>query len=326
MKRTVLFTITLLMVASLLFANGQTESKKVELAATTGGMSASSPAGRGMAKFAEKVTEYSKGSMEVKVFYDTTLGNASSAVSGMQQGTVDLCVCGDSYYSGLAPEIQAFELPYMFSSYADARKGVSGPAGEYVAKKLIAKGIQPLTFWEIGFRNLTNSKHAVKTPADLKGIKLRCLPATFQVKAWEAAGAIPVPMDVSELYSSLQQGVVDGQENPLSEIYNQKFYEVQKFISLTEHVYTPMLFSASAQTWSRLTKEQQEIVMKAAKDAQAEVYKINDTENAALLDKIKAAGLQVEANPDKAAFKAAMATSRNLFAQQYGNGILDLLK
>ncbi|MBR1919026.1 MAG: DctP family TRAP transporter solute-binding subunit [Spirochaetales bacterium] len=326
MKKALILALVLAICASFVFAQGGSEGKALELSASTGGMAAGSPAGKGMAKFAEKVEEYSNGSIKIQVFYDTTLGNSSSIINGMQQGTVDFGVCGDAYYSGLVPEIQAFELPYMFADINDARSSLAGPAGQYIIDEIAKKGIQPLTFWEIGFRNLTNNKREISTPADLKGVKLRCLPATFQVKAWEAAGAIPVPMDVSELYSSLQQGVVDGQENPLSEIVNQRFYEVQKFISLTEHVYTPMLFSCGGQTWGRLTQEQKDIIMKAAKDAQAEVYKVNDENSAAYLKQIQDAGLKVNANPDKEAFKALMTTAHKLFTDQYGTKVIDLLK
>ncbi|MDT4762993.1 DctP family TRAP transporter solute-binding subunit [Sphaerochaeta sp. PS] len=324
MKKSVMVLI-LMVSMGMLFAAGDKETKKLELSVSTGGMSATSPAGQGMAQFAQKVEEYSKGTMSVKVFYDTTLGSPSSMVSGMQQGTVDFGVCGDAYYSSLTPEIQVFELPYMFDSIEEARAAVAGPAGKAIGDKLEKKGIHALTFWEIGFRQLTNSKRPVSSPADLKGLKLRTLPATFQVKAWESAGAIPVPMDISELYSSLQQGVVDGQENPLSEIYNQRFHEVQKYLSMTSHVYTPMLFSAGGTTWNKLTEEQKEIITRAAKEAQAIVYSVNDRENINYLQKIKDAGVQVIENPDKQAFKSLMSGSKALYTSQYGDEMLVLL-
>lgn len=328
MKKSLMLILVLTMVSSIVFAsgNGETASKTIELAATTGGMSSESPAGKGMALFAAKVAEYSKGAIEVKVFYDTTLGNATSAINGMIQGSVDLLVCGDSYYSSLVPEIQGFELPYMFASVDEARKTLAGPAGAYIDNKLQAKGIKALSFWEIGFRQLTNNKKEISTPADLKGVKLRTLGAPAQVKAWESAGAIVTPMDVSELYSAIQQGVVDGQENPLSEIKAQRFYEVQKYMSLTAHVYTPMLFSCSTIAWDRLSAEQQEILLKAAKDAQAEVYRINDANETSLLAEIKAAGVKVNENPDKEAFKAAMAPAAyEQFRSQNGSEMLNLL-
>ena len=302
-----------------------TTTKVLTFSASTGGMSANSPAGKGMAKFAEKVSEYSNGTMKIDVFYDTTLGNSTSIINGMQQGSVDFGVCGDSYYSGLVPEIQAFELPFLFESLEDARTALAGDAGHYVTEKIAKKGIQPLCFWEIGFRNLTNNKREVVKPSDLNGIKLRTLSATTQIRAWEYAGAIPVAMDVSELYSSLQQGVVDGQENPLSEIVSQRFYEVQKYLSLTEHVYTPMLFSCSGTVWASLSAEQKEVITKAAMDAQAEVYSVNDINNEVYLQQIKDAGVQVGENPDKEAFKALMTKSYQIFVDQCGDEILTIL-
>ncbi|WP_320129173.1 DctP family TRAP transporter solute-binding subunit [uncultured Sphaerochaeta sp.] len=320
------FLLICLILMTALYANGEKEAGKIEFSASTGGMSATSPGGKGMAKFAEKVGEYSNGTIEIKVFFDTTLGSPSSMVSGMQQGTVDFGVCGDAYYSSLVPEIQVFELPYMFNSIEEARTSVAGPAGKLISEKLEKKGIHPLTFWEIGFRQLTNSKRPITTPSDLKGLKIRSLPSTFQVKAWENAGAIPVPMDVSELYSSLQQGVVDGQENPLSEIYNQRFYEVQKYLSLTSHVYTPMLFSVGSTTWARLSDEQKGWISKAAKDAQILVYEVNDLGNSEFLAKIKAAGVQVNENPNREEFKKLMVGSQVLFSSQYGDELINLIK
>ena len=308
-------------------AEASSTIKAVELSASTGGMSASSAAGRGLTKFAELVDEYSGGAMKVQVFYDTTLGNSTAVVSGMIQGTVDIGICGDSYYSGLVPEIQAFELPFMFEDKEDARSAVNGESGQYVLDQLATKGIQGLSFWEIGFRQLTNNIRPVSTPADLNGIKIRCLPATYQVKAWEAAGAIPVPMDVSELYSSLQQKVVDGQENPISEIYANRFYEVQKYISMTNHVYTPMLLSMSAIRWAGLDDAQKDIIMKAAKEAQAEVYRINDEEEQELLDEmIQAGDLELTSEVDSEAFRSLMSVSYDLFRKDYGSEFLDMLQ
>ena len=141
-----------------------------------------------------------------------------------------------------------------------------------------------------------------------------------------ALGASATNIAFSELFTALQQGTVDGQENPLREIKAQRFYEVQKYMSLTAHVYTPMLFSCSTIAWDRLTAEQKEILLKAAKDAQAEVYRINDANETSLLAEIKAAGVKVNENPDREAFKAAMAPAAyEQFRAQNGNDMLAML-
>ncbi len=329
MKKVIAILLVLVCVFSAVYANGDSESSSgtLNLSASTGGMSASSAAGRGLTKFAELVNEYSDGTINVEVFYDTTLGNSTAVVSGMIMGTVDIGICGDSYYSGLVPEIQAFELPFMFEDKEQARAVVNGQSGEYVLEQLATKGIQGLAFWEIGFRQLTNNTRPVSSPSDLRGIRLRCLPATYQVRAWEAAGAIPVPMDVSELYSSLQQGVVDGQENPISEIYANRFFEVQRYISMTNHVYTPMLLSMSAIRWSQLTEEQKEIILRAAVEAQQEVYRINDEEEQSLLDEMLASGsLTLTTEVDSDAFRTLMSASYDLFRSDYGDEFMDMLQ
>src|SRR5690606_13033000 len=125
---------------------------------------------------------------------------------------------GNSYFSALVPEIQVFELPYLFQNRDEAVKALSGPVADELKTKFEAKGIKGLDFWGIGFRYLTNNKRPVKTPADLQGLKLRTLPANVQVRLWELLGALPTPIDSSEIYTALQQGVVDGQENMAADI------------------------------------------------------------------------------------------------------------
>ncbi|MFZ7103890.1 MAG: DctP family TRAP transporter solute-binding subunit [Peptococcaceae bacterium] len=301
------------------------EVKALELSASSGGMAASSPAGKAMDFFAEKIAEYSNGTVTVKVFYDSSLGDPTSVVQGMQKGAVDIAATGDSYFSGLVPEIQVFELPFLFDSYETARGAVDGPVGQKVMAKFDGKGIKPLAFWEIGFRHLTNSVRHVKTPDDLQGIKIRTLPAQIQVKTWEQLGALPTPIDFSELYTSLQQGVVDAQENPVNLIRTSKFYEVQKYLSLTGHVYTPMFLAMSQNTWDKLNAEQQDAVMKAAQDAQEYergLVKDGESDDLAFIEQ---QGVTVERTPEIAKFKEIATQTYSMFTEKYGDELLNEL-
>lgn len=132
-----------------------------------------------------------------------------------------------------------FQLPYLFENLDEARAATSGPAADAINEKFAEVGIIGLSFWENGFRELTNNVRPITTPDDLQGIKLRTLSADVQVAMWEALGALPTPIDASEMYTALQQGTVQGQENPLHEIVARKLYEVQPYVTLTDHVYTP---------------------------------------------------------------------------------------
>lgn len=291
----------------------------------TGGSSQSSPIGVGADEFAKKLEEYSGGTLRADVYYDTQLGSTQDLVDGIQQGTVDFTEAGNSFFSAYVPELQAIELPFLFDSYDQARSILQGAAGEYVKAKFEGTGIKILAFWEIGFRHMTNNDHAIHSIEDVNGLKIRTLPAAVQVAAWETFGAVPTPIDFSELYTSLQQGVVSGQENPLSEIYSKKFYEIQKYITLTGHVYTPGPFACSEATWNSLTEQEQEWVMMAVEDATAAMFSANDALETNALSEMEAYGCEIDRDPDVTGFQEKAETVYSIFTDQYGTEFLDLI-
>lgn len=290
------------------------------------GLPASNPASQAMDLMAEKISEYTDGSVEVDVFYDNQLGDPTTLVSNVAQGTVDIVVTGNSYFTGLVPELQVFELPFLFDSYEAARAAVDGPVGEKVMSMFEGTGLKPMYFWEIGFRHLANSVRPVQEPSDLEGIRLRTLPAPVQVKTWELLGAQPTPMDFSELYTSLQQGVVDGTENPFSDITSAKLYEVLDYMSLTAHVYTPMTLAISEQTWEKLDESQQEAVMRAAEEAKEYQRNLNDEEEAKGLETIKENGVTVEENPNVDAFAEIAVEAYDEFINEYGDELIEEIR
>ena len=300
-------------------------SGAVELSFTSGGMTESSQNGYAMSVFADKVEEYSNGSIKVNLFYDTQLGDTASQVQSVKQGTIDMVTAGISYFSTYAPEIEAFQLPFMFSTYDEAHAAVDGEAGEYAKEQFEGTGLKLLSFWDIGFRHLTNSEHAVESMADVAGLKLRTLPSTYQVAAWESFGALPTAIDYSELYQSLQTGLVVGQENPISEIVTMKFYEIQPYMSMTYHCYTPSPVAISEATWNELTAEQQEAVEKAMADATAACREKLTEIEAEGLQQIEESGVEVVMEPDLSGFQEKAPETWEMFTADCGDTLVKII-
>lgn len=310
-------------------------NKKAETAAATpekkeqviklslaGPLPETTPGGVGLNVLAEKLKEYSNGSLQPTVYHNGTLGNSTSMVEGVQQGTIDFAVTGNAYYSGLVPEIQVLELPYLFKDRAEVEKVLNSPVADELLAKFEAKGLKGMDFWGIGFRSLTNNIRPVKTPADTKGLKLRTLPAPIQIKLWSLLGAVSTPIDSSEVYTSLQQGTVDGQENLLTDIYFNKYYEVQKYLTMTRHTFTPFLLSMSLKTWDKLSDDQKVAVTKAVAEATAAVNKEASNTEEKLLSEL-ASLMTVEMNPDTDAFREQSKDSYKLFTDKYGSDYVD---
>ncbi|MDR1179228.1 MAG: DctP family TRAP transporter solute-binding subunit [Spirochaetales bacterium] len=307
-------------------AGDSASTATVKLSAFAGSLPRNTPTGIAMEFFVSQINEKAGGSLQTASYYDTELGDATSLVQGLQHGTVDIGVCGDSYYSGLVPEIQIYELPFLFANVEEARKAVDGPTKDIIFKKLEEKGIIGLCFWENGMRQLSNNVRPVKTPADLKGIKMRTLPATIQVEAWKALGALPTSIDASELYTALQVGTVSAQENPIAEIEFRKFHEVQKYISLTNHVYTPFCLSMSKVTANKLSPTQVQIIKDAAIAAQKVQRDAATSANASAMQKLIEKGVIIEEHPDLSRFKELTAPVYKIFTDANGDELLKMIR
>jgi len=218
-------------------------------------------------KFAEIVTAKTNGELSVQVFPSGQLGDEREIVEGLQQGTVHLTSVSNGVVSAFSKSFMLLDIPYLFEDYASARRAIDGPGKPLLFSGLDKIGLVGLSVWEQGFRNISSSKSAVDTADKLKGLKLRTMEAPLHVTAWKAAGANPTPMSWSQVYPSLQQGVIDGQENPLYVVTQEKLYEVQKFVSLTRHIYDAMPVLASKKWFDGLSQKHQKVV----RDAIAEV-------------------------------------------------------
>jgi tripartite ATP-independent transporter DctP family solute receptor len=307
-------------------ASGEITGDTLTISLFAGSIPENTATGSALAIMADYINAYSDGTIKAEAFYDTALGDATSMVQGLQQGTVDIGVSGTAYFSGLVPEIEVFQLPYLFEDLEAARAATSGPAADYINEKFAEVGIIGLSFWENGFRELTNNVRPVSTPDDLKGIKLRTLSSDVQVALWEALGALPTPIDASEMYTALQQGTVQGQENPLHEIVARKLYEVQPYVTLTDHVYTPFYMAISEVTWNKMSDSQKALIQEAADVAREEQLRLTDEAQATAKQELLDNGCEIVENPDKEAFKALATPTWSIFTDEYGTELLDMIQ
>jgi TRAP-type transport system periplasmic protein len=245
------------------------------------------PIGMGAQKFSDLVGQKSGGKISVKLFPNGTLGGDLQTVSALQGGVIDMTALSSGLLAGQAKEFVVFDLPFMFNSGREADAIVDGPIGKRLGEKLADKGLVALGYWELGFRNLTNSKHPVAKLEDFKGLKIRVVQSPIYIDLFSALGANPVPMPFPEVYSALEQKAVDGQENPLKSIELSKFNEVQPYLSLTRHIYSPLSILISRKTWDRLSSDEQKIIQDAATESQDYQRKVARAEDEKSLQGLK---------------------------------------
>lgn len=247
----------------------------------------SHPIGVGAQKFADLVDQKSGGKIAVKLFPNGTLGGDLQVVSALQGGVVDMTALSSGLLSGQVKEFVLFDLPFMFNTGREADAVVDGPIGKRLGEKLGDKGLVALGYWELGFRNLTNSRHPVAKLDDFKGLKIRVVQSPIYIDLFNTLGANAVPMPFPEVYSALEQKAVDGQENPLKSIELSKFYEVQPYLSLTRHIYSPLSILIGKKTWDKLSKDEQAIIQQSLTESQEYQRKYARGEDEKSLDVLK---------------------------------------
>ncbi|CAM3578971.1 TRAP transporter substrate-binding protein [Polaromonas hydrogenivorans] len=247
----------------------------------------------GMHKFADLVAAKSGGKIKVNLFPGGVLGGDGPVISAMQGGTIEMASMNTSYLAGQVKEFAVFDFPFMFSNSKEADAVVDGPFGKQMHAKLDAKGLIGLTYWELGFRNITNNKRAIVKVEDIAGLKLRVIPTPINVDWVKTLGANPTPMTFGEVYSALEQGAIDGQENPLTVIAANKLFEVQKYLTLTNHQYNPQSVLISKKFWDTLSPAEKKIISDAA--AESTVYQRQQARAQATtaLEAVKKGGMQV---------------------------------
>ncbi|MFQ6160132.1 TRAP transporter substrate-binding protein [Sinorhizobium meliloti] len=254
----------------------------------------------GMEKFAELVKEKSGGKIEVKLFPGGTLGGDVQTISALQGGVIEMTVLNAGILASNVKEFGAVDLPFLFDSGEEADKVMDGPFGTGLMERLPDTGLVGLAYWELGFRNLTNNRHPVTKLEDIKGLKIRTIQSPIPVELFNALGANAVPLPYTELYTALETGTVDGQENPSANIINAKFYEVQKYMTLTRHQYNPQIVLVSKKFWDGLNDEEKAVLQQAAVEARDFQRKVSREQDAAALEEIRKTGMEVsELSPEE---------------------------
>jgi TRAP-type transport system periplasmic protein len=258
------------------------------------------PQGLGAKKFADIVREKSGGKISVKLFPSGQLGGDLPTVSALQGGTIDLTVLNAGLLVGIVKDFLVVDFPFLFNNPEEADFVVDGPVGQKLFAKLPEKGLIGLGYTELGFRNVTNSRRPITKWEDFQGIKLRVLQSPLFLDLFNTLGANTVPMPFPEVYTALEQKVIDGQENPFTVILDSKFPEVQKYLTITRHIYNPQSVLISKRTWDKLFPEEQKIITAAMDEAKVYQRKVSREKNAAALEALKKAGMQVnEVSPDE---------------------------
>jgi tripartite ATP-independent transporter DctP family solute receptor len=251
-------------------------------------------------KFAEIVKARTSGRIEIQVAHSAQLGDDAAMVTALRSGTLDLSANSQGAVSTVVPEYAALGLPFLFSDVKQAWTLLDGPVGEELAKRTAAKNMVVLGYWDNGIRHITNSKRPIKTPADVKGLKLRTPPDGMTVDIVQALGADAQQIKFAELYVALQQGVVDGQENPLANIASAKLYEVQKYLSLTGHKYEANPFLMGKRSWDKLSPADQQVFKEAAAEATQLQRKLSRESDEKLVAELKGKGVQIDTVERKA--------------------------
>src|SRR5204863_8423442 len=254
-------------------------------------------------EYAKRINARLAGKVNVVVYGSSQLGGDKEMLQKVKLGTLDM-VLPSTVMSSEVYLFGIFEMPYLVNDREHMKRIEQAVFWPKLAPESEKRGLKVIAVWENGYRNITNNKRPIKTPDDLKGIKLRVPEGKWRVKMFQAYGANPSPMKFSELFTALQTGVMDGQENPLAQIYSAKLQEVQKYLSLSGHVYTPSYLIVGSRKWAALPADVRKVLEDTAKETQAFVYELAAKEENDLLGKLKQAGMQVN-EVDKDAFFAA---------------------
>ena len=251
------------------------------------------PQVQGVEKFAELMAKKTNGKFKVQAFPGGALGPDLQTVSAMQGGTVEMTVMNASLLAGVAKEMAIFDFPFLFNNTKEADAVSDGPVGQKLLDKLQDKGLVGLAYWDLGFRQVHTGKKPIAKADDFKGMKMRVIPTPIYVEFMKSLGASPVPMAFTETYTALEQGAIDGMTNPLLNILDSKFDEVSKYLTITNHMYTPQAVVVSKKFWDKLTPAEQKLMRESAQETAVYQRKIARDEAAKVLAEIKRQGMTV---------------------------------
>lgn len=274
--------------------------------------------GYGVEQFAKRVSEKSQGKITIRAFHNGTLGGDIQTLSALQGGTLDLTTMPPGLMVGLSAEFGVFDIPFLFQDFREADAVLDGPIGQKMMNRL-PKGLVGLAYWDHGFRNLSNNKRPIAKVEDISGLKLRVLQAPLMLDTFKALGANAVPLPFTELFTAMETSAVDGQDNPIVAFETNKFYEVQKHLSSTRHVYNPLIVLISQSTWNKLSKDEQQLLRQAAEETRADQRKVSrEMEQAAIQAAQKHGTVYTDVTPQE---RARMAEVVAPVIVQYKNQI-----
>ncbi|ACP23702.1 probable C4-dicarboxylate transport system, substrate-binding protein (plasmid) [Sinorhizobium fredii NGR234] len=296
MRKTLMAMVTGLVLASVapLPASAEIHEQTIRFASAG---AEGSPLVIGQRKFAEIVKEKSGGKIDVKVFPAGMLGGDLQSVTALQGGLLQMSVMNAGLMASLAPDFAILDLPFLFESTKEADAVMDGEVGKTFAKELDDKNLVVLAYWELGFRNLTNSRRPVEKVDDIEGLKIRVVQSPIYLEMFQVLGANAVPMPFPEVYTALETGTVDGQENPAPSILTAKLNEVQKYITLTRHTYNPMVLLFSKPLWEKLDQEEKDLLQAAASEAAAFQRQLSRDADQKAVDALAASGMTVTKLP-----------------------------
>lgn len=321
MKKSIVLFIVMIVLVGFLFAAGQSESKGPVVLKLGHGAQASHPLQLTSEKFASIVKEKTEGRVDIQVFPNTQLGEERDMVEGLQLGTVDFVITSSGPIVSFVPEVGVVDLPFLFTSSEHAYKVLDGEIGQNLLSKFDNKGIIGLSFMENGWRSISSNKK-IMSPSDLKGLKLRTMQNKVHMSAFSALGSSPLPMAWGEVYTSLQQGVIDGQENPPVIIATNALWEVQDYYALTRHFYTPYLFLMSNISASKISEADLAIIKEAAKEVTEYERALMQEQEGGYIATLRKNGMEVY-DVDRSLFQNATKSVYTQYEDVYGKDLIN---
>lgn len=277
-------------------------------------------------KVAKLVEERTDGQLKIEVFPNGVLGNERDVIEGMQLGIVDISCMSTGALVSFSPAFKALDLPFLFDSRESAYKVLDSEIGQNMLKDLESSMLVGVDFWENGFRSLSNSKKDVVKPEDVKGLKIRTLENDMQMFTFTTLGANAIPMAWGEVYTALNQGTIDGQENPLATIYLNKIHEVTTHISMTEHFYAAAPVVMSKKTYDRLDPDLRKVLIETIKEVTAYERQISEESDDDYMELLEKDGVKIIKDIDKAAWRKAVQPVYDKYEPEIGSELLDEIR
>lgn len=306
-------------VAALLIACSAHADFKDRNFKVSNGVSKEHPMGNGLAKMGECTLAKSGGKLKITPYWDGALGNDLTATQSVRTGQIDMVLTSTAPLVGIVPELGVFDLPFLFNNEKEADQVLDSKVGDWFTAKMPAVGVVNLAWWENGFRHTTNSKRPITKAEDFEGVKMRVMQNNIFIDTFKTLGSNAVPMAFSEVYSALETKTVDGQENPYNNIENMKFYEVQKYLTLTKHAYSPTLVLFSKKVWDTLSADEQNTLKACAAVGRDEQRRVNRQQSDVSLANLKSKGMQV--NEISAAEMKRIRDKTGVILERHGKSI-----